>query len=111
MSYFEPKFGGVIADYRLDCPMKQKSINFYVEGVPLSEDEDAAFQQLTILLPRGLPYGIRIRVWQDFFRDIVMPSEIMVGYSVTDELGGSVEIVQPLETFVMADVPWADIIA
>lgn len=101
---------GQISDYRLDCPMKQKAINFYVQDVPLVTDEAAMLRTLHAALPKGLPYGIRTRVWSTFFPDTAFLGE-MVSYVELDESGASVEVMFPYASFVMANVPWEDIIA
>lgn len=102
--------GGQISDYRLDCPMKAKSINFYVQDVPLVLDEATKFNTLTMSLPKGLPYGVRTRVWGKFFPDTAFLGE-MVSYNVLDESGASVEVMFPYASFDMKAVPWEDIIA
>lgn len=101
---------GQIADYRLDCPMKQKAINFYVQDVPLVADEAAKLQTLYAALPKGLPYGIRTRVWKTFFPDTLFLGEF-ISYNIWDDLGQAVEVMTPYNSFIMANVPWEDIIA
>ncbi|WYN05133.1 hypothetical protein ISREJYDI_CDS0172 [Pseudomonas phage UNO-G1W1] len=102
--------GGMISDYRLDCPMKAKSINFYVQDVPLVLDEATKFNTLTMKLPRGLPYGVRTRVWSNFYPDVAFLGE-MVSYTTLNELGQSVETMIPYAEFDMSTVPWEDIVA
>ncbi len=102
--------GGQIADYRLDFVMKQKSINFYVKDVPMILSEALKFNELTGKTPRGLPYGVRARVWSDFFPEFPFPGET-VSYSVYNELGEAVEIMTAYEAFDMNTVPWDDVIA
>lgn len=102
--------GGQISDYRLDCPMKAKSINFYVQDVPLILSEATMHINLVQQLPRGLPYGVRTRVWSTFYPDTAFLGE-MVSYNILDESGASVEVMFPYASFNMADVPWEDIIA
>lgn len=102
--------GGQISDYRLDCPMKAKSINFYVQDVPLVSDEAAMVQTLHAALPKGLPYGVRTRVWSTFYPDTAFLGE-MVSYSTYNEMGQAVETMIPYDSFDMTTVPWEDIIA
>lgn len=102
--------GGMIADYRLDCPMKQKSIDFYVQDVPLVYDEAAMLQTLYAALPKGLPYGIRVRKWSDFYPDAPWVGEL-VGYTTVNDLGEAVVTFFAYDNFVMADTPWEDIVA
>lgn len=101
---------GQISDYSY-CPvMKAKSINFYVQDVPLILDESVKLNKLLLSLPVGLPHGVRTRVWKDFFKDTIFLGEF-VSYSVYNELGEAVEVMIQYDDFVMADVPWEDIIA
>lgn len=100
---------GQISDYRLDCPMKAKSIDFYVQDVPLVTDEAAMLQTLWAALPKGLPYGIRTRVWKTFFPQTAFMGE-MVAYTTIDERGEATVTFFAYDDFVMADVPWEDII-
>lgn len=102
--------GGKISDYRLDDVMKAKSINFYVTDVPLILDEAIKQNALIMALPKGLPYGVRTRVWSNFYPDVAFLGE-MVSYTTINELGQSVETMIPYADFVMADVPWEDIVA
>lgn len=102
--------GGQISDYRLDDVMKAKSINFYVTDVPLILSEASMQINLTQQLPVGLPYGVRTRVWKNFYPDVPFFGE-MIGYNTLNEQGQSVETLIPYADFVMADVPWEDIIA
>lgn len=101
---------GQISDYRLDDVMKAKSINFYVQDVPLVLAEASMFNTLTFALPRGLPYGVRTRVWSNWFPDTQWTGE-MVGYSTYNDLGEAVEHLIPYAEFNMVAVPWDDIIA
>ena len=101
---------GQISDYSY-CPvMKAKSINFYVKDVPLILDESVKLNKLLLSLPVGLPYGVRTRVWSQFFSDTQFYGE-WVSYSVYNELGEAVEVMVPYDAFDMKTVPWDDIIA
>lgn len=101
---------GQISDYSY-CPvMKAKSINFYVQDVPLILSEASKYNELVLSLPVGLPYGVRTRVWREFFPDTPFLGE-MVSYNVYNELGGADEVMFPYDAFRMSDVPWEDIIA
>lgn len=101
---------GQISDYSY-CPvMKAKSINFYVKDVPLVLAEAVQYNSLIFALPVGLPYGVRTRVWSEFFPTVQFLGE-MVSYSVYDETGGAVEVMIPFAEFDMRTVPWDDIIA
>lgn len=101
---------GQISDYSY-CPvMKAKSINFYVKDVPMILAEASMHNTLMLSLPVGLPYGVRTRVWSQFFPDINFVGE-MVGYSVYNELGEAMELLFPYASFDMKTVPWDDIIA
>lgn len=101
---------GQISDYSY-CPvMKAKSINFYVKDVPLILDESVKLNKLLLSLPVGLPYGVRTRVWDQFFPDTVFLGEF-VSYGVYNELGEAVEVMVPYAFFDMKAVPWDDIIA
>ena len=101
---------GQISDYSY-CPvMKAKSINFYVKDVPLILEEAVKLNELTLKLPVGLPYGVRTRVWSQFFPDTVFLGEF-VSYGVWNELGEAVEVMIPYADFDMKTVPWEDIIA
>lgn len=101
---------GQIADYSY-CPvMKAKSINFYVKDVPLILDEAVKLNKLTGSLPVGLPYGVRTRVWSEFFPETQFLGEF-VSYSIYNEIGEAVEVMFQYDKFVMADVPWEDIVA
>lgn len=102
--------GGKISDYRLDEPMKAKSINFYVQDVPLILAEAAMQTTLIFALPKGLPYGVRTRVWSQYFPDTQFFGE-MVSYSTLNELGQAVEHMIPYADFNMKAVPWDEIIA
>jgi hypothetical protein len=101
---------GMISDYRLDCVMKAKSINFYVKDVPMVLEEAVKHNTLLFTLPLGLPYGVRTRVWSQFYPDVQFFGE-MVGYTTIGELGESVEHLIPYEDFNMKAVPWDEIIA
>lgn len=101
---------GQISDYSLAEPMKAKSINFYVQDVPLVLAEATKFNELTFALPRGLPYGVRTRVWSNFYPDVQFFGE-MVSYSTYNDLGQAVEHMIPYADFNMKAVPWDDIIA
>jgi hypothetical protein len=90
--------------------MKQKSIDFYVQDVPLMADEAQKLRTLTAALPKGLPYGVRTRVWSTFFPHVAFMGE-MVAYTTIDEQGQSTVTFFAYDDFVMADVPWEDIIA
>ena len=111
--FFTPDFyrpAGRIADYSY-CPvMKAKSINFYVTDVPMILDEAVMHNTLILSLPVGLPYGIRTRVWSQFFPDTPFAGEV-VSYSTYSDLGEAVEHMVPYADFNMATVPWDDIIA
>lgn len=101
---------GQISDYSY-CPvMKAKSINFYVKDVPMILAEASMHNTLMLSLPVGLPYGVRTRVWSQFFPDTQFLGE-MVGYSIYNELGEAVEVLVPYAQFNMKAVPWDDIIA
>uniref|UniRef100_A0AAU6VY05 Uncharacterized protein n=2 Tax=unclassified bacterial viruses TaxID=12333 RepID=A0AAU6VY05_9VIRU len=102
--------GGMISDYRLDFPMKQKSINFYVQDVPMILAESVMHNKLLFALPMGFPYGVRTRVWSQFYPDVQWLGE-MVSYSTLNELGQAVEHMIPYAEFNMKAVPWDDIIA
>lgn len=108
--YDGPRAGGVISDYRLDDVLKAKSINFYVTDVPLILDEAIKQSNLIAALPKGLPYGVRTRVWSAFYPDTAFLGE-MVSYSTYNDLGQSVEHMIPYADFNMAAVPWDEIIA
>lgn len=101
---------GMMTDYRLDAPMKQKSINFYVQDIPMILSEATKHNNLIFALPKGFPYGVRTRVWSQFFPDTAFLGE-MVSYSVYDESGAAVEVMVPYASFDMKTVPWDDIIA
>lgn len=101
---------GQISDYSY-CPvMKAKSINFYVQDVPLVLDEAVKLNKLLLSLPVGVPYGVRTRVWSQFYPDTQFLGEF-VSYSVWNELGEAVEVMIKYEDFDMKTVPWEDIIA
>ncbi|UAV89613.1 hypothetical protein [Pseudomonas phage COT4] len=101
---------GQIADYSY-CPvMKAKSINFYVQDVPMILSEASKYNTLLLSIPMGLPYGIRTRVWSEWFPDTPFLGE-MVSYGIYNELGGADEVMFPYDAFHMSDVPWDDIIA
>lgn len=102
--------GGQISDYNLDCPMKAKSINFYVVDVPLLASEAAKLGALILALPQGVPYGVRTRVWSQWFHGVPFVGE-MVSYSTYNDLGQAVEHMIPYADFNMVAVPWDDIIA
>ena len=101
---------GQISDYRLDDILKAKSLNFYVSGLPLTSEQSSMFQELYAKLPKGLPYGIRTRIWEDFYHDLPFFGE-MVGYTTVNEAGQAVESLILFENFVMADVPWDEIVS
>lgn len=101
---------GQISDYSY-CPvMKAKSINFYVKDVPLILSEASKLQTLLGKLPVGLPHGVRTRVWSEFYPDTQFLGEF-VSYSIYNELGEAVEVMFKYDDFVMADVPWDDLVA
>lgn len=101
---------GQISDYSY-CPvMKAKSINFYVQDVPLVLAEQVMRNKLLMGIPQGLPYGVRTRVWSTLFPDAPFTGE-MVSYAVLDETGGSVETLIPYAEFDISTVVWEDIIA
>lgn len=102
--------GGMISDYRLDDVMKAKSINFYVQDVPMVLAEASMHNNLIFALPVGLPYGVRTRVWSEFYPDVQFLGE-MVGYSTYNDLGQAVEHMIPYADFNMKAVPWDDIVA
>lgn len=101
---------GMVADYNLDIPVKQKSINFYVQDVPMILAEAAMHNELIFALPVAMPYGVRTRVWSHFYPDAPFTGE-MVSYVVYNDLGQAVETLIPYDTFDMKTVPWDDIIA
>lgn len=102
---------GKIADYSLVEPMKQKCINLYVPSVPLTIEEELYNRFLVNSLPKGLPYGVRVRIW-DLFHPNMPYTGMKVSYSVfSGGSGEAVEIVFEPGAFRMADVPWEDIIA
>ncbi|UAV89882.1 hypothetical protein REC_12 [Pseudomonas phage REC] len=101
---------GQIADYSY-CPvMKAKSINFYVQDVPLILSEASKYNTLLLSIPMGLPYGIRTRVWSEWFPEIPFTGEV-ISYSTYNDLGEAVETFFDYAAFDMALVPWEDIIA
>lgn len=101
---------GQISDYSY-CPvMKAKSINFYVQDVPMILSEAVKYNELVLSLPVGLPYGVRTRVWNTFFPEIPFTGEV-ISYSVYNELGEAVELFFDFAAFDMKTVPWEDIIA
>lgn len=101
---------GQISDYSY-CPvMKAKSINFYVADVPLILPEAIMYNELVLSLPVGLPYGVRARVWNTFFPEIIFPGEV-ISYSVYNDLGEAVELFFDFDAFDMSLVPWDEIIA
>jgi hypothetical protein len=102
--------GGSISDYNLDNPIKAKSINFYVQDVPLLADEAAKQVALLLALPQGVPYGVRTRKWSEWYPDAPFDGEI-VSYSTYNDLGQAVEHMIPYDDFNMVAVPWEDIIA
>lgn len=106
----EYKSGGMISDYRLDDVLKAKSINFYVQDVPLILAEATMQNNLIFKLPKGLPYGVRTRVWSQFYPDTQFLGE-MVSYTTVNELGQAVEHMIPYADFNMAAVPWDEIVA
>lgn len=101
---------GQISDYSYYPVMKAKSINFYVKDVPLILYESVKLNKLLLSLPVGLPYGVRTRVWDQFFPDTAFLGEF-VSYGVYNELGEAVEVMVPYASFDMKTVPWDDIIA
>jgi hypothetical protein len=102
--------GGSPLDYNLDSVIKAKSINFYVQDVPLLSSEASKQGQLILALPVGVPYGVRTRKWSDFYPDVEFLGE-MVSYYVYNELGQVVEQMFRYDSFNMALVPWDEIIA
>ncbi|AMR57264.1 hypothetical protein vB_PsyM_KIL3b_0012 [Pseudomonas phage vB_PsyM_KIL3b] len=102
--------GGMVADYSLAFPMKQKCINFYVVALPMVLSEELAFNQILSNIPVGVPYGIRTRIWSVWFPEF-MYSESMVSYSVYNELGESVEMMFTLAEFDINTVPWEEVVA
>lgn len=101
---------GMISDYRLDCVMKAKSINFYVEDLPMVLEEAVKHNTLLFALPLGLPYGVRTRVWSQWFPDFPFPGET-VSYSTYNDLGEAVETFFAYDAFDMNGVPWEEVIA
>lgn len=101
--------GGKVSDYSLAEPLKNKSIDFYVEDVPMILAEAMLHNSLFQKLPVGLPYGIRVRVWSKFY-DTPFDG-IKVAYNTYSDLGESVTNMFPADTFDMTTVPWADVIA
>lgn len=100
---------GQISDYSY-CPvMKAKSINFYVKDVPMILSEAVKYNKIVLSLPVGLPYGVRTRVWRDFFPDTAFLGE-MVSYNIYNDLGEAVEVMMPYAQFNMKGVPWDEII-
>lgn len=102
--------GGMISDYRLDDVMKAKSINFYVQDLPMILAESVMHNTILFKLPIGLPYGVRTRIWSQFFPDVPFDGEV-VSYSTYNDLGEAVEHMVPYADFNMSAVPWDDIIA
>lgn len=102
--------GGQISDYNLDLVIKAKSINFYVKAVPMILSEEIMFNTLTHKLPVGVPYGVRHRVWSEWFPEVPFFGE-MVSYSTYNELGEAVETMVPYELFDVNTVPWDEVIA
>lgn len=101
---------GQISDYRLDDVLKAKSINFYVQDVPMILSEASMHNNLIFALPKGLPYGVRVKVWSQHFPDTAFLGE-MVSYLTPNDLGQSVETMIPYAEFDMKTVPWDSIIA
>lgn len=102
--------GAVPMDYNLDCPIKAKSINFYVQDLPLIAPEAEMSRTLILSLPQGVPYGVRTRKWSEWYPDVTFLGEI-VSYSTYNDLGQAVEHMIPYADFNMKAVPWEDIIA
>ena len=101
---------GQVSDYSY-CPvMKAKSINFYVQDVPLILSEASKLNTLLLSIPMGVPYGVRTRVWSQWFPDFPFPGET-VSYSTYNDLGEAVETFFAYDVFNMTLVPWEDIIA
>lgn len=102
---------GKIADYSLVYPMKQKCINMYVPAMPLTLPEQLMNNKLMEGVPRGLPYGIRVRVWDIFFPNLPYTG-VKVSYSIyTDTSGQAEELMFDYDAFDIKQVPWEDIIA
>lgn len=100
---------GKNADYSLN-PVKQKSVNFYVESQPMSTIDKGLFKELYKALPLGMQRGIRIRTWDQWYPTVGFPG-IMVGYNIYNEQGESIEVLATYLMFNMDAVPWEDVIA
>lgn len=108
--YDGPTVGGSITDYNLACPLKAKSVNFYVEDVPLVDFEAEMLRALMKALPVGVPYGVRTRKWSDWYPDTPFLGE-MVSYTTYNDLGQAVEHMIPYADFNMVAVPWDDLVS
>jgi hypothetical protein len=72
--------------------------------------EAVMHNDLIFALPVGFPYGVRTRVWKEYYPDAPFDGE-MVSYVVYNDLGQAVEELIPYASFDMKTVPWDDIIA
>jgi hypothetical protein len=109
-SYGDYRPGGKVSDYSLAEPIKSRSLNFYVQDLPMILAEATMHNALVFKLPVGLPYGVRVRVWSQWFPDTAFLGE-MVSYSIYDESGAAVEVMAAYADFDVNTVPWLDIIA
>lgn len=100
---------GKIADYSLN-PVKQKSINLYVESQPLGALDLAMFKELEKSLPKGMQRGIRIRTWNQWYPDVEFLG-VMVGYDLYNDQGEKLEVLATYLAFDVNSVPWEDIIS
>lgn len=79
-------------------------INLYVETLPNTDDDRAAYDSLQSQLPPPMQHGLRMRVWDQWYPDVVFPGLTVGMRDVT--VVASNEILVPLVDFNMDNVPW-----
>lgn len=79
-------------------------INLYLEALPHTDDDRAAYDALQAQLPPPMQHGLRARVWSQWYPEVPYPGLTVGMRDVT--VVASNEVLVPYATFDMASVPW-----
>ena len=79
-------------------------INLYVETLPNTDDDRAAYNDLQASLPPPMQHGMRMRVWNQWYPLVDYPGLTVGLRDVT--VVASNEVLVPFEDFDISNVPW-----